>query len=189
MERYRDQDPFDERRESRIEKDNGDWCYEKKNGRWQTMLLPKLPLLDPAGYPERERRTDNVHQMLIDTAEQWKLNDSSVKPNEGFLRDHPLYHDLFIKWAMRYLHQEGFDKSKYSGRIDDAEGNLLDNRGRYSKAWLVNEVANAREWVDEYVALELRISEGFVDITHDYERREELGIEPEHSGWWTQNEI
>ena len=189
MERFNDEKNQWETVASKIEKDDGDWCYEKKDGRWQIVLLPKLPPLDSAGYPERERRTDNVHKMLTETAEQWKLNDDTIEHNEGFLRDHPLYRDLFTKWAMRYLRQRGFDKSKYSGQIDDAEGNLLDNRGRYSKAWLVNEVADAREWVDEYVALELRISEGFVDITDDYERREELGIEPVHDEWWTRNEI
>lgn len=175
--------------ESRIERDDFEWCYEKRDGRWQQVSLPNLGYLDPNNYEEKDRRLRNTRTMLKDTAAQWRLNDTEVKHNEGFLRDHPRYHELFEKWAMRYLRQKGFDRGKFSGRIDESEGNLLDIKGKWSRTWLVNAIANGREWIDENAEMELRISEGFVDITHNYERREELGVEPEHQGWWTHDEI
>mgnify|MGYP006893391638 CR=1 FL=1 len=175
--------------EPNIERDTSEWCYEKKDGRWQQVPLSDLGYLDPATFPEKDRRRKNFMRMHEETAEQWKLNDESIAHNEGFLRDHPRYHDLFIKWAMRYLLRSGLDKNKYSGKIDEDEGNLLQSDGRRSKKWLVNVVANGREWIDENIEMELRITEGFVDITHDYEKLEKLGIEPEHYGWWTQDEI
>lgn len=65
----------------------------------------------------------------------------------------------------------------------------LDQGGRRSDTWIVNAVANDRELIDETIEMELRIAEGFVDITHNDERREAQGTEPENRGWWTQNEI
>lgn len=127
--------------------------------------------------------------MLDETTEQWQLNNPDFKHNEGILRDHPLYHSLYLKWAMRYLlNKHGLDKTKFSGRIDDSEGNLLTTDGRFSNKWLNNVVANGREWIDENCAMELRISEGFVDITHNLERQHELGVEPSYDGWWTHDE-
>lgn len=105
------------------------------------------------------------------------------------MRDQERYHELFIKWAIRYLRLKGLDKSKYSGKVGGVEGSLLGPDGRSSGKRLVNVVANGREWIDEMIATELRISEGFFDITYDEERQEELGIEPELWEWWAQDEI
>lgn len=178
-----------ENRENNVEREDGEWCYEKENRKWELVLLPKLPLFDSSLYAERNRRMDNTQRMLEETEEQWKLKDASVSHNEGILRDHPQYHDLYLKWAMRYLlNKQGLDKSKHSGRIDDFEGNLLRPDGKFSNKWLNNEVANGREWIDENCAMELRISEGFIDITYNDERQAELGIERSYSGWWTHDE-
>lgn len=172
-----------------IEKDDVDWVYEKVGGKWEIVSLPTLGSFDSSVYDEKQRRIRNFMSMMEDMKAQWKLDDPDVPHNEGFLRDHPRYSELFKKWAMRYLRRKGFDKSQYSGQIDEDEGNLLRPDGRWSKTWLVNAVANNREWIDEYVEMELLISEGFVDITHEYEKREQLGIEPKNEGWWTMDEI
>ena len=174
--------------ESTYVKDKGEWNWVKKNGRWQPQLLPESRLFSPERDREIEQRTSDFVALVRETDEQWKESDAGHK-NEGFLRDHPRYRGLYLKWALRYLRHRGFDKRKYIDKIDDTEGQLLRTNGRHSGYWLLNETANGREWIDDFVKCELRTSEGFVDITHDYERREELGVEPENSGWWTLDEI
>ncbi len=189
MEKFKNHDEDQENEEPRIIKEDGDWCYEKKDGRWQLVRLPELNPFDKNTYEETHRRTQNFLKMMDETEEEWKLKDESVPHNEGILRNHPRYHDLFIKWAMTWLRRKGFDISKYSGKIDEDEGNLLRPDGRRSSVWLVNAVANGREWIDENAGIELRITEGFIDLTHNEERQKELGIELEYDGWWTMDEI
>ncbi|HQT82760.1 MAG TPA: hypothetical protein PLW99_01255 [Candidatus Paceibacterota bacterium] len=167
----------------------GDWCYEKVDGRWQQVLLPRLTPLDIRNAPERERRDANFLEMMRDTRTQWNLDDSTVKHNEGVLRDHPRYRELFEKWAMRYLKMKSNGPLEFSGKIDEDEGRLFGADGRLTKKWLVNIVANGREWIDENIEMELRTTEGFVNISGDEERMQELGIEPEYDGWWTHDEI
>ncbi len=166
-----------------------EWVYEKSGGEWRAVRAPKVVAFSQGGVEEKDRRANNTLKMLRDMEEKWQLNDPAVEHNEGILRDHPFYHDLFIKWAQRYLEMKHFDTSEFSGRLDEGEGNLLLPNGRFSKVWLTNVVANGREWVDEQVANELLISQGFLDITNNHERQEELGIEPENDGWWTQDEV
>lgn len=173
------------RQDGKVEEGRGDWCWVKKDEKWEAELLPVLPTFDHA---ERERRGANHLQMLHETAAQWKLDDRTVEQNEGFLRNHPRYHGLFLKWVTRYLQMKGFDKEKFSGKFDD-DGQMLRPDGKVAGRYLPNVIANGREWIDENIETELRISEGFVDITHDYPRREKLGIEPKNVGWWTQDEV
>ena len=167
-----------------------EWWYEKVGGEWTQVPLPELPYgpFSTEVHAEQERRRRNLVQMMQDTAAHWHLNDSGVEHNEGILRDHPRYRELYIEWATRYLKMKG-GYPNWSGEIDDMEGRLLDERGKPIGKWLNNEVAGAgREWVDEHCAMELRIQEGFVDITNDLERREELNLDPTYNGWWTHDE-
>jgi hypothetical protein len=91
---------------------------------------------------------------------------------------------------MRWLRQRGFDTSKYNGKVHPDEGQLEDLSGRPTRTWLVNAVANGREIIDEWIEMELRISEGCIDITYNEKRKEELALEePEYSGWWMADEI
>ena len=166
-----------------------DWVYKKIEGRWHIVPVPAHSFFAPGSDKEAEERAKNTQQMLRETADQWKLDDPTVPHNEGILRDHPLYHDLFITWAKRYLEMKHFDLRPYSGRIDESEGNLLLPDGRFSNTWLTNVVARGREWIDENIEMELRIAEGFVDITHDEERQQQLGIEPQNEGWWAHDEV
>ncbi len=185
MESYRSAEKW-EQPNNNLEEGRGDWVYEKIEGQWRQVLSPEPGLFDSA---ERERRSRNTLAMLQETAERWKLEDKTINHNEGFLRDHPRYHELFEKWAIRYLRMRGQGKDKFSGKVEEGEGRLYGPDGKLTNKWLVNEVANGREWIDENIMLELRISEGFVDITHDNEKRVQLSIEPEDAGWWTRDEI
>jgi len=190
MERFGGRHDF-ETTESKIEFDNVDWVYEKKDGRWQLLPERKIQIIAIGDdMKEQQRRRDNFMRMYEETAKQWELDDSTVEHNEGYLREHPRYKDLFEKWAMRWLRLRGFDTSKYNGKIHQDEGQLEDLNGRPTRTWLVNAVANGREIIDEWIEMELRISEGFMDITHNEERRAELGLEePEYGGWWTADEL
>jgi len=164
-----------------------EWGYEKIDGRWQFVKRKELP---PFGrdHKEQERRDQNLVLMYREMREQWKMDDPEAIHNEGILRDHPRYPELLKKWGMRYLRKKGFGLDVYSGEINDDYGQLKDAEGR-NVAYFINEIRHGREWVDEYIEAELLMSEGFVDITNDDERQEALGIEPSHSGWWTEEEI
>lgn len=174
--------------ESTYVREVGEWIISKEGGKWKPQLLPIVPLFTQEGQEERERRGKSLLEFMHETNEKWKESDSEHR-NEGFLRDHPRYHELYVKWALRWLRNNGFDKRKFIDEIDEEEGQLLRMDGRRSGYWLTNETANGREWIDEFIAFELRYFEGFVDITHDRERKEKLGIEPGHRGWWAQSEI
>jgi hypothetical protein len=57
--------------ESRIEFDRVEWCYEKKDGRWQILPLKQLPPFTHGDETkERQRRRDNFNKMYEETAAQ-----------------------------------------------------------------------------------------------------------------------
>lgn len=170
--------------EDRIEIDKGEWWWVSKGGRWQTELLQDPPRT-PEGYKERDRRDAEVIRMMRELREQTERHGAH---NEGFLRDHPRYEELFVKWAIRYLrNKKGFNVSKYNGQVSN-DGYLLDNDGRETSDKLTDLVRSARDWIDDFIACELQVSEEFVDITHDYEKREQLDIYPANDGWYNRDQ-
>lgn len=73
MERFEHgHDPY-ESHENLIERDEVQWCYEKEDGKWKIVSLPKLASFDPDQYEEKERRTENWLHMIQDTSEEWGL--------------------------------------------------------------------------------------------------------------------
>jgi len=169
--------------EDRIEIDRGEWDWVKEHGSWKPKLLPPIERSwTPEGHKEQERRTEIFLDLLDDLREI-----SERSKNHGFLRDHPRYKELLIKWAMRHLRTRGFNVGKYSGSISD-RGYLLDNEGLETSEKLTYLVRNAREWIDEKIEFELQLSEGFVDITHDYEKREKEELYPRNEGWYNEDQ-
>jgi hypothetical protein len=169
--------------EDRIEIDSGQWWWVKKDGRWRAELFPPTDFT-PEGSADTDKRMADLSQMMQELRERHER--TGIK-NEGFLRDHPRYKELFIKWAIRRVRLSGFNYGRYSGDVSD-RGYLLDTGGTETSEKITHLVRNAREWIDEYVGFELELSEGFVDITNDYERREETEEYPHNEGWYNEDQ-
>jgi len=143
--------------------ESGDrWTWRGPKGAWREVRVKDTLGFDPASLAEREKEREEETQLWDDVHAFWK-----GKEVEGILRDHPQYNVLFKKYAKRYLRDSGSSK-------EEAEETLeLD---RYS---LRNAVARGRDWIDESIREELQVMEGFIDITNDPDRQEELGIFPQ----------
>ena len=156
------------------------WTWRGPPGAWREVRVKQARSWGDSGRAARRREFERAElDLWRDVNQYWGLNGEGPH-NEGILRDHPKHQELFKKWATRYLKLFGpsLDPERYSGKVS-ADGYLLDHDG-YRLERLEGKVSRGRDVIDSAIREELMVTEGFIDITNNPERQEELGIYPQH---------